>query len=48
MLTNFSDRKLRHQIINLLLPYKDYNHTIKTDNGAEFADEPTVLYSDNV
>lgn len=28
---------LKKQIINLLLPYKDYVHTITTDNGPEFA-----------
>jgi IS30 family transposase len=28
---------LKNQIINLLLPYKDFVHTITTDNGPEFA-----------
>lgn len=29
---------LKKQIIDLLLPYKDYVHTITTDNGGEFAE----------
>ena len=29
---------LKKQIIDLLLPYKDFIHTITTDNGAEFAE----------
>lgn len=33
---------LKHQIINLLLPYKDYIHTITTDNGAEFAEHIAI------
>lgn len=33
---------LKDQIINLLLPYKDYIHTITTDNGAEFAEHIAI------
>ena len=33
---------LKNQIINLLLPYKDYIHTITTDNGAEFAEHIAI------
>jgi IS30 family transposase len=33
---------LKNQIINLLLPYKDYVHTITTDNGAEFAEHIAI------
>ncbi len=33
---------LKKQIINLLLPYKDYVHTITTDNGAEFAEHLAI------
>lgn len=33
---------LKKQIISLLLPYKDYVHTITTDNGAEFAEHLAI------
>lgn len=33
---------LKNQIIDLLLPYKDYIHTITTDNGTEFAEHIAI------
>ena len=33
---------LKDQIINLLLPYKKFIHTITTDNGAEFAEHQAI------
>ena len=33
---------LKNQIIDLLLPYKDFVHTITTDNGPEFAQHQSI------